>query len=103
MIGLLTGPVDRTKPVLGDFFGMDRDRRYFIFTEALMEKGRMYTRMQWRQYEPAPNSGPNMVKLTIPQPITAEIYYIASGQIDRHNMCLQESLDIENSWVLNIG
>ena len=32
MSGLLTRPVDRTKPVLGDSVWMDRNRRYFIFT-----------------------------------------------------------------------
>ena len=36
-----------------------------------------------------------MVDLTSPQPITAEIYYSAYGQIDIHNRCRQESLDIE--------
>ena len=36
-----------------------------------------------------------MIKMTTPQPITTEIYYIACGKIDRHNRCRQESLDIE--------
>ena len=31
----------------------------------------------------------NMVDLTIPNTITAEIYYSACGQIDRHNRCRQ--------------
>ena len=31
---------------------------------------------------------------TITQPITAEIYYTTCGQIDRHNRCYQEILDI---------
>ena len=35
MSGLLTRPVDRTKPVLGAFFWVDRNRRYFIFTGGL--------------------------------------------------------------------
>ena len=30
-----------------------------------------------------------------PQLITAEIYYSACGQIDRHNMCREESLEIK--------
>ena len=36
-----------------------------------------------------------MVELTIPQPTTAELYYIACGQIDRHNSCRQEIIDIK--------
>ena len=95
MSGLLINPVESTKPVLGGFFWMDRNRRYFIFTGGLMEKGRTYTRTRWRQEDPAPNADPNMVDLTIPQTTTAELYYIACGQIDRHNRCRQESLDIE--------
>ena len=74
---------------------MDRNMRYFIFTGGSMEKGRPYTRPRWRQEYPAPNAETNMVELTIPQPITAELYYIACSQIDRHNRCRQESLDIE--------
>ena len=45
MSGLLTSPVNRTNPVLGDFIWMDRNRRYFLFTGGLMEKGRPYTHM----------------------------------------------------------
>ena len=77
--GLLTRPVDSTKPVLGDFFWMDRNRRYFIFTGVSMEKGWPYTRTRWRQDDSAPNAYPNMVELTIPQPITAELYYSVCG------------------------
>ena len=69
--------------------------RYFIFTGRLLDKGRPYTRVQWRQEDPALNADTNMVELTIPQPPTAEIYYSTSVQIDRHNRCRQESLDIE--------
>ena len=38
--GFLNRPLDRTKPVLGAFVWMDRNRQYFIFTGGLMEKGR---------------------------------------------------------------
>ena len=95
MSGLLTRPVDRTKPLLGAFVWMDQNRQYFIFTGGLTEKGRPYTCTIWRQYNPAPNTEPNMVELSIPYPITAEIYYSTCGKIDRHNKCRQESLDIE--------
>ena len=42
MSGLLTRPVERTKPVLGAFVWMDWNMRYFIFTGVSMEKGRPY-------------------------------------------------------------
>ena len=93
MSGLLTRLVERTKPVLGDFVWMDRNRRYLIFTRGSMDKGWPYTRPWRRKDEPAPNVEPNMVELTIPQPITSELYYSACGKIDRHNRCRQESLD----------
>ena len=95
MSGLLTKLAFRIKTVLGAFVWMDWNRRYFIFTGGLVEKGWPYTHMLWRQDEPYPNAYPNMVELTIPQQITDEIYYSACGQIDRHNRCRQESLDIE--------
>ena len=71
---LMTRTVDKTKPMLGDFFWMDRNRQYFIFTGGLTEKGCSYNRMQWRQEAPAPTVEPSMVELTIPQPITEDIY-----------------------------
>ena len=103
MSGLLTRPVDRTQPLLGTFFWVDRNRRYFIFTGVSMEKGWPYTCTRWRKEDPAPNADPNMVELTIPQPITVEFYYSTFGKMDRHNRCHQEILYIKNSWVLNIG
>ena len=95
MNGLLTSPLDRTKPVLGDFFWMDRNMRYFILTGGSMKKGRPYTHTRWSQEDPAPNAETNTVDMIIPQPITTEIYCSACGKIDRHSRCLQESLDIK--------
>ena len=100
---LLTRPVNKTKPVLGAFVSMDRNRWYFIFTGGSMEKGWPYTCMRWRQEDPAPNAEPNMVELTTPQPIISEIYCRACVQIDRHNSFRQESLDTKKSLVLKIG
>ena len=82
---------------------MNQNRRYLIFTGESTEKERPYNHTWWRQEEPAPNAEPNMVELTIPHPITADIYYSACGQSDRHNRWLQESLDIRKNWVLKIG
>ena len=102
MSGLLTRPVDKTKPVLGAFVWMDWNRRYFIFTGGSMEKGSPYTRTRWMQEDHDPNAYPNMVELIITQTITAELYYSACGKNDRHNRFLQESIDSKKSWVLNI-
>ena len=93
MSELLDRPVDRKKPVLDAFFGMDRNMRYFIFAAGSMKKGRPYTRTRWMKEYHDPNTDNNMVQLTIPQPITAEIYCSECGQIDRHNRCRQEILD----------
>ena len=60
-----------------------------------MKKGRQCNNMQWRQDEPVLNTDTNMVELTTPHSIEADIYYTACEQIDRHNRCLQESLDIK--------
>ena len=95
MSGLLTRLVERKNPVLGDFVWMDRNRRYLIFTGGLMERGQSHTCPQWRQEDPVPNADPTMVEPNTPQPITAEIYYSACGQIDRQNRCRQENIDIE--------
>ena len=95
MSGLLTRPVYRKNPVLGAFVWMDWNIRYFIFTGVFVEKGRPYTRTRWRQEDPPPNADPNMVELTIPQQITAKLYYSTCGQNGRHNRCHQESIDIE--------
>ena len=95
MRGFLTRLVDSMKLMLGAFVWMDRNRRYFIFTGGLMEKWRMYTRTQLMQEDPDLNADTNIVELTIPHPIKAELYYSACGKIDRHNRCRQESLDIE--------
>ena len=85
-------PVDKENPVLGAFVWMNQNRWYLIFTEVSMDKGQLYTCMRWSQEEPESNTDPNIIELTIPQPITAEIYYGKCGKIDRHNRCHQESL-----------
>ena len=63
---LSTRPLDRTKPVLGDFVSMDRNRRLLLFTGESMEIGWKYTHMRWMQDEPSPNADPNMFDLATP-------------------------------------
>ena len=68
-----------------------------------MTKGWPYTHTLWSQEYHSPNLDPNIVELTMPHPITAEIYYSTCGKIDRHDRFCQESLDIEKNWLLEIG
>ena len=70
---------------------MERERRYFISTTSHAEEGAAYHRIRWRQTE----AGAKRVKLTVPQPKVCEIYYSACAQIDRHNRCRQDDLDLE--------
>ena len=46
-----------------------------------MDKGQLYTHMQWRQEDPAPNAEPGVVDLAIPQTIIADIYYSACVEL----------------------
>jgi len=74
---------------------MDRDRRYFISTASSLAPGAAYSRHRWRQVDTTPNSAPERVELVIPQPKACELYYSACGQIDRHNRCRQDDLNVE--------
>ena len=68
------------------FFWMDRDRCYFISTTSSLENGVPYTRERWRQVDVTTSDvPPERVKLTIPQPKAAEIYYSTCASIDHHN------------------
>lgn len=70
---------------------VDRDRRYFISTTSTTMEGKPYKRVRWRQLD----DGPSRVELSVPQPEVCETYYSACAQIDKHNRCRQESLDME--------
>lgn len=70
---------------------VDRARRYFISTTSGSMPGKPYCRTRWRQLE----DGPQRVELTVPQPEVCEIYYSACAQIDRHNRCRQQVLNME--------
>ena len=41
------------------------------------------------------NAEPERVELDIPQPAAAEVYYTTCSQIDQHNRCRQDDLNIE--------
>jgi len=73
---------------------MDRERRYFISTASSLAPGADYVRTRWRQVDDTPNADPERVEMNIPQPKASELYYSACGQIDRHNRCRQDDLNM---------
>ena len=86
------------------FVWMDRNWRYFISMTSSLENGVPYTRERWRQADTTtPDAPPKRVKLKIPQPKSAEIYYSTCTLIDRHNRARQDDLMLEqklgtNDW-----
>ena len=69
---------------------MDRDRRYFLATGSSLGPGVPYVRQRWRQLEDVEtNISPELIELTVPQPLACQMYYSSCGIIDRH--CLSSS------------
>ena len=79
-------PADNeSKPALGAFVWMDRERRYFISSAGSLEDGTPYIRNRWRQVNQTPNAAPEQVTFSIKQPKIAELYYSTCAAIDKHN------------------
>jgi hypothetical protein len=74
---------------------VDRERRYFMSTEASAVEGAFYERTRWRQI----NSWLQRVTFQIKQPLIAELYYDCCAMIDRHNRCRQDDLMLERKFV----
>jgi len=74
---------------------VDRERRYFIASASSTIPGKPYTRLRWRQGD----ESAARVTLTVPQPQVAETYYCCCSQIDRHNRCRQDDLQLEDKIV----
>ena len=71
---------------------MDRDRRYFISTASLLQDGKDYSRIRWRQpdlpeedFGGVNNEEAEQQELTVSQPKCSEIYYNTCAAIDQHN------------------
>jgi hypothetical protein len=89
-----------TKDANGDatamaFVWMDHDRLYFIAIRSSLDLGQHYARTRWRQSDQTRNADPERVKLEIPQPLAAAVYYKACALIDRHNRSRQDDLMLE--------
>jgi hypothetical protein len=80
------------------FVWMDRDRRYFIASGSSLQEGTPYIRDRWRQVGDD-NALPERVRLVVPQPKAAEVYYNCCARVDQHNRDRQSTLMIENKLV----
>ena len=77
------------------FVWIDIERRYFISSASSIQEGTPYTRKRWRQVNEEKNTESDNVKLKIPQPKAAQIYYDVCGNIDQHNCHCQATLKLE--------
>jgi hypothetical protein len=73
---------------------LDRERRYFVATACSAVEGEPYSRIRWHQLA----DGLERVKIKVPQPEAAEVYYSCCASIDRHNRCRQADLGIEKKF-----
>lgn len=84
------------KDLLLSLVWVDRDRRYFISTFGSLSDGMPYVRRRWRQVaDVASNDDPEVLELVVPQPQVCELYYNACAQVDRHNRCRQDDVQLE--------
>ena len=83
------------QPTMLSFVWMDRDRRYFVASASSLDSGVPCSRNRWRQVSLELDALPENVKLTIPQPKAAEVYYRTCGVIDQHNRHHQDNLKTE--------
>ena len=82
---------ENNSPSMMAVLWLDRERRYFISTTSTVLDGLPYERIRWRQTE----NGPQRLEPNVPQPEVVEKYYAACAQIDRHNRCRQDDLNLE--------
>jgi hypothetical protein len=106
-LGLVAHHKDGTPKFL-PFVWMDWDRRYFIISCSSLAEGSLYVCNRWRQLVNNLTTPPEKVELTIPQPITPEMYYSAAGKTDQHNRDQQATLAIEtklktHNWSMRVN
>ena len=77
------------------FVWIDIEHRYFISSASSLQEGTPYNKKRWRQVNEEKNTESENVKLKIPQPKAAQIYYDVCGNIDQHNYHCQETLKLE--------
>ena len=78
---------------------MDCDRIYFISTALLLQDGKDYSRIRWRQHDLTEedfggvnNKEAERQELTVSQKKCSEIYYNNWAAIDQHNRHRQDTL-----------
>jgi len=76
---------------------VNRERRYFISSALTTLPGMPYDRVRWRQV----GDDAERVVLTVAQPQVVETYYPCRAQIDRHNQCLQDDIQLEHKLIAN--
>jgi len=74
---------------------VDRERRYFISSASTNEPGTPYDLVRWRQV----GDDAKRVVLTVAQPQVVETYYQCCAQIDSHNRCRQDDLQLEHKLI----
>ena len=81
---------------------MDRDRRYFISTASLLQDGKDYSRICWRQpdlpeeaFGGVNNAESERQEITVSQPKLSEIYYNTCAAIDHNNRHRQDTLKVK--------
>lgn len=68
--------------MLCDF--LDCEGCYFVLACSHLAEGRPYIHKHWGQLVSDLTSPPEMVELTLSNPIATEIYYSTVGKIDQH-------------------
>ena len=79
---------------IGNIMWKDREPRYFVAAAGCTLSEAAVYRENWRRTGNV--SRRTMTETDIPQ--TAEIYYNAASQIDRHNRCRQYDLRLEKKF-----
>jgi len=71
---------------------VDRERRCFVSSTSTSLPGNPYDRVRWRQM----GEDAERVALNVKLPQVAQAYYECCAQIDRHNRCRQNDLQLEH-------
>jgi len=71
---------------------VDRERRYFVSSTSTSLPGNPYDRVRWLQM----GEDAERVALKFKLPQVAQAYYECCAQIDRHNRCRQNDLQLEH-------
>ena len=89
-------------PTMMAYVLMDHYRRYLISTASLLQNGKDYSRIRWKQpdlpeedFFGVNNDEVERQELTVSQPKCSEIYYNTCAGIDHHNHHRQDTIKVE--------